>query len=594
MCEAFRDPAGMDDAALNLAITGYARAEAATAGHRLALIAELVDRRLGTELALSRERSACDAWDCCAAEIAADLIVSHRTASGLMYRALDLRDRIPLTGDLLRRGDITLKVAATASWRTQLIVDPDALARVDADLAAVATRWGGYSEQKLADAIDAAIERHDPDAVRRFRTAQRSLNIAFGKPDDATGTRSIYGRVSALDAELTDRRLDAMATSVCPEDPRTHGERRVAALGIINAGGDHLPCLCGSPDCPATGPDARGKQFEILVLTDNPNPAADGRSDGPGPDNGPDDDDDGPRYDRDYDWEQHWTDEAPPEDEEEPELLPGDGEPDRDVDPTRDDGLGDDPDVNWEHHRPGADDEPDDQDLEPPPEDEQAPDPPSEGESCGTPATPAPCGYTAIIAGGSVLPAALLADLCRMGASVRTVAQPEDLSAEVRYRPSIATQRLVRARDMTCRFLGCDHPAEYADLDHTVPYGRPGGLTHPGNIATLCRKHHLLKTFWVGDGGWSELQLDDGTIVWTSPSGLKHRAPPGSRIYFPNWDPTTPLPDTPTPVVTEPPPGRDLRMPQRRRTRAQQRAATIAAERRRNHEDRLAECTAPF
>ncbi|MCP9276151.1 DUF222 domain-containing protein, partial [Mycolicibacterium arenosum] len=324
MSEAFRDPAGMDDAALNLAITGYARAEAATSGHRMAAIAELVDRRLGTELALSRERSACDAWDCCAAEIAADLIVSHRTASGLMYQALDLRDRIPLTGDLLRLGDITLKVAATASWRTQLIVDPDALARVDADLAAVATRWGGYSEQKLADAIDAAIERHDPDAVRRFRTAQRSLNIAFGKPDDATGTRSIYGRVSAVDAELTDRRLDAMATSVCPEDPRTHGERRVAAHGIINAGGDHLPCLCGSDDCPATGPDARGRHFEILVLTDNPNP-----TDGPAP-SAPDDPDDGPddvpRYDPDYDWEHHWTDEAPPEDAEAPEPPPEDEE----------------------------------------------------------------------------------------------------------------------------------------------------------------------------------------------------------------------------------------------------------------------------
>ncbi|MCP9276213.1 HNH endonuclease signature motif containing protein [Mycolicibacterium arenosum] len=535
MCEAFRDPAGMDDAALNLAITGYARAEAATAGHRLAAIAELVDRRLGTELALSRERSACDAWDCCAAEIAADLIVSHRTASGLMYQALDLRDRIPLTGDLLRLGDITLKVAATASWRTQLIVDPDALARVDADLAAVATRWGGYSEQKLCDAIDAAIERHDPDAVRRFRTAQRSLNIAFGKPDDATGTRSIYGRVSALDAELTDRRLDAMAASVCPEDPRSHGERRVAALGIINAGGDHLPCLCGSADCPATGPDARGKHFEILVLTDNPHPA-----DGPAPeapDDGPDDG--GPRYDPDYDWEHHWTDEAPPEDA---------------------DGV-------------------DDADCE---------------TAASTPATTAPCGYTAIVAGGSVLPAALLADLCRMGASIRTIATPEEVTAEIRYRPSIATQRLVRARDMTCRFLGCDHPAEYADLDHTVPYGRPGGLTHPGNIATLCRKHHLLKTFWVGEGGWSTQQLADGTIVWTSPSGLKHRAPPGSRISFPNWDPTTPLPDTPTPVVTEPTPGRDLRMPTRRRTRAQQRAASITAERRRNHEDRLAQSTAPF
>ena len=240
----------MDDAALNLAITADARAEAATAGHRLACVAELADRRLGTILARSRDRRACDAWDCCAAEIAADLTIGHRKASGLIYQALDLRDRIPLIGDLLRRGDINLKVATTASWRTQLIEDPEILAQVDAELAEAATWWGGYTDEKLCDAIDAKIEKHDPDAVRRFRTAQKNMNIQFGKRDDATGTRTVFGRMDAATAAISDRRMDAMANAVCPDDPRTHGERRIAAHGIVMAGGDHLPCLCGAPRLP--------------------------------------------------------------------------------------------------------------------------------------------------------------------------------------------------------------------------------------------------------------------------------------------------------------------------------------------------------
>jgi hypothetical protein len=45
---------------------------------------------------------------------------------------------------------------------------------------------------------------------------------------------------------------------------------------------------------------------------------------------------------------------------------------------------------------------------------------------------------------------------------------------------------------MTCCFPGCNRPAEYADLDHTVAY-EINRLTHPGNLKCLCRKHHLLE-----------------------------------------------------------------------------------------------------
>ncbi len=157
-----------------------------------------------------------------------------------MHQGLDLRDRFPRVGALLAEGAIPVGVATTVTWRGQLIEDPDLLALVDADIAAAATRFGKLSEKKLTDAIDTHINRHDPDAVRRFKTAERGLDVRFGKPDDETGTRSIYGRVKISDAELMDRRADELARSVCPDDPRTHGERRTEALGILAVRGERV------------------------------------------------------------------------------------------------------------------------------------------------------------------------------------------------------------------------------------------------------------------------------------------------------------------------------------------------------------------
>jgi hypothetical protein len=501
--------------------------------------------------------------DSVAAEVASDLVLTHRQAVAMIYQVFDLQRRIPLIGDLLYRGEIGEKVATTASWRTHLIEDPELLAKVDAEIAQVATRWGGYGTQRLNDAIDARIERHDPDAVRRFRQVQKQLNVQFGKLDDETGNCSVFGRLSALNAEISERRIIALIDGVCPDDPRTIGGRRDDAWGVIAAGGDVLPCLCGKDDCAATWPDARGRLVEILVLTDDPDAGAGAES--PAPD--PDPDGEPPSYGPDYDWEQHWyDDEPPPEDEDAP---PPEDEPDQPSEPPE----------------PAAEDEPVSPEAPVEPEEPVEPEKPTVPECAAPPTGFTPCRYTTIFAGGTVLPAALLADLRRMGASVRTVAKPEDLQAEPGCRPSVALQRMVRARDMTCRFTGCDRPAEYCDLDHTIPYA-DSRLTHPGNVKVLCRKHHLLKTFWVGRGGWTDKQLPDGTIVWTSPSGIEHRAPPGSRIFFPDWVTTTPLPDGPPVVATEVSPDKGLRMPTRRRTRAQQRTANIRAERRRNCEAR--------
>lgn len=41
------------------------------------------------------------------------------------------------------------------------------------------------------------------------------------------------------------------------------------------------------------------------------------------------------------------------------------------------------------------------------------------------------------------------------------------------------------------------------------------------SLASRC--HHLLKTFYAGVEGWLDLQLPDGTVVWTSPTGHIYR-----------------------------------------------------------------------
>lgn len=195
-------------------------------------------------------------------------------------------------------------------------------------------------------------------------------------------------------------------------------------------------------------------------------------------------------------------------------------------------------------------------------------------------------GGSAAIIGGGAIPVPLLKELVRGGAKVRELRRPPD-AAEGQYRPSTALDEFVRMRDMTCRFPNCDKPAEACDVDHAIPW--PFGPTHPSNLRCLCRKHHLLKTFWTGDAGWRDEQSPDGSIVWTSPTGQTYTTRPGSRLLFPKWDTTTGrLTKMHVQVTGE----RGLMMPTRRRTRATERAYRIGCERALNDE-RVADHTRP-
>jgi Domain of unknown function (DUF222) len=172
------------------------------------------------------------------------------------------------------------------------------------------------------------------------------------------------------------------------------------------------------------------------------------------------------------------------------------------------------------------------------------------------------------------LPASALRDVAAT-AKLKPLVMPS-IIPELGYRPSEALAEFVRLRDVTCRFPGCDEPAEVCDIDHTVPF--PLGPTHPSNCKLLCRYHHLLKTFWTA---WHDVQLPDGTVQWTSPTGHTYTTKPVGAIFFPLLATSTGelvLPNT----IRAPGDKRGLMMPARRQTRAAERAARIAAERRVN------------
>jgi hypothetical protein len=175
------------------------------------------------------------------------------------------------------------------------------------------------------------------------------------------------------------------------------------------------------------------------------------------------------------------------------------------------------------------------------------------------------------------LPSSTLRDIAAT-AKLKPLRMPSTIP-EPGYRPSAALAEFVRLRDLTCRFPGCDEPIEVCDIDHTVPF--PLGPTHPSNCKLLCRYHHLLKTFYTSAGGWTDRQLPDGTVQWTSPTGHTYTTKPAGALFFP-------VLATSTGEIAiakrdrEPCHGRGLMMPRRKQTRAQERRYRISGERRIN------------
>ncbi len=446
---------GVDDAGVLDRVTAAARAQNAHCARELAAIGELYARRAPADDA-DRFNWAVDGHENVVAEVAAALGISRGRAAGRLHYAIALRERLPRVAEVFAQGKIDFRLMAAVVYRTDLIEDPELIARLDAAVARHAPKWMRLSGPKMAERIDMWVARFDPAGVRvpGMRSQDRRVEIGPISP----GLAEISATVHSTDAAAVDRALDALADSVCRNDSRTKAQRRADGFAAMAAGLTVLRCDCGGPDCPAAQRPS-GTNVVIHVLAE---PAAVG------------------------------------------------------------------------------------------------------GQTCAL----------AYLPGFGPLPTASLRELAGV-AKTKPLSLPPD-RAEAGYRPSTALAEFIRFRDLTCRFPGCDAPADLCDIDHTVPF--PLGPTHPSNLKLLCRHHHLLKTFYTGPDGWRDRQLPDGTVVWTSPTGHTYTTKPVGSHYFPALAVPTGTLTLPTFTPT-PQQNRGVMMPVRQRTRAEDHAARVRWER---------------
>ncbi len=238
------------------------RGENRAAAEQLAAIGELFSYRLSR--CSENEDWAIDTMEAVAAEVAAGLRISQGLAASRVRYARALRERLPAVGEVFKAGDIDYRMFQTLVFRTDLIVDPEVLAAVDAQLAATVARWPSMTQGRLAGQVDKIVARADVDAVRRRRKRQADRAVWIGEVHD--GLAELSGSLLGPDAHALDRRLDGLAATVCAHDPRSREQRRADALGALAAGADRLGCRCGRPDCAAgTRPPASPVVIHVIA-----------------------------------------------------------------------------------------------------------------------------------------------------------------------------------------------------------------------------------------------------------------------------------------------------------------------------------------
>ena len=98
---------------------------------------------------------------------------------------------------------------------------------------------------------------------------------------------------------------------------------------------------------------------------------------------------------------------------------------------------------------------------------------------------------------------------------------PLDLGRTHRVVPA-SLRKAVLARDRTCRWPGCDAPAQWVDVHHLDAWAR-GGLTNIDRLLSLCRYHHVK----VHEGHWTiDFNAATGQVWVTRPDGTPYELGP--------------------------------------------------------------------
>ncbi len=162
---------------------------------RLFAIADVFEARLSADGSAEREQWCVDKWDAVAAEIAAAHNVSLGVASHRLMIARALRERLPRVAEVVAAGQNSYRLVNAIVYRTALITDADARAKVDTELAAAVG---------------------DPHALRRVELSSRGRHVDVVADQKGSGLSWIDGQLFGPDAAALDQRLDVMARAVRP------------------------------------------------------------------------------------------------------------------------------------------------------------------------------------------------------------------------------------------------------------------------------------------------------------------------------------------------------------------------------------------
>jgi hypothetical protein len=188
------------------------------------------------------------------AEVSAAMNLSPKGSQHLVGQAEALDVRLPRVAALLAQGTTDWRTTELIISRTALVCDAALMAQLDASLAQRIGSWQCRSRKRIINAVDAAVNEVDPEAVKERRVRahdERHITVTPG-PD---GTAQIRGRLSATAAAAFDQCLSQMANAVCAKDSRTITQRRADAVTALREGRT-LACDCGQSDCPARANEA--------------------------------------------------------------------------------------------------------------------------------------------------------------------------------------------------------------------------------------------------------------------------------------------------------------------------------------------------
>jgi hypothetical protein len=225
-----------------------ARAQNALCARELSAIGELYARRAPMNDA-ARQNWAIDGHENVVSEVSAALGISRGRARGRLRYAIALRERLPRIAEAFACGAIDFRMMAAVVHRTELVEDAKLIAKLDAVVARHAPNWTRLSEPKLYERIDMWVMRLDPAGTRVPRRRQDDRYVQVSPVD--SGLAAVWAQLHAVDGAALDRKLDALADTVCASDTRTKAQRRADALGALAAGLASMRCNCGSRHCSA-------------------------------------------------------------------------------------------------------------------------------------------------------------------------------------------------------------------------------------------------------------------------------------------------------------------------------------------------------